>query len=130
MSPAIVFFPENTVYRTGQRHADKTVCSPISLYKLRSRDPSVLVLDAPASYRPGNLFKFMLSCGTGSDVLQNATKAALVCAASDDVFTPCDAICPNPDISGIGVRGAFYIQSALNSEYSLLPLSWWPHGTR
>ena len=130
MPPAIALFSEDTIYRLVPYDADMTVCSPISLYEMRSRDPSVLVLDAPASYRPGNLFKFMLSCGTGSDVLQNATKAALVCAASDDIFTPCDAICPNPDISGIGVRSAFYTQSALNSEYSLLPLSWWPHGTR
>ncbi|CDO72293.1 hypothetical protein BN946_scf184970.g145 [Trametes cinnabarina] len=54
-------------------------------------------------------------CQLSPQTLQNATLAALVCAAPPDDPCPCVAICPNPDISGVGVRSAFYLQSVMNT---------------
>ncbi|OBZ71733.1 hypothetical protein A0H81_08882 [Grifola frondosa] len=53
-------------------------------------------------------------CTISSTLLNNATWAALVCSSSDS-SSPCSAICANPDLSGIGVRVAFYLQSFLNT---------------
>ena len=53
-------------------------------------------------------------CNVSSDILQNATLAALQCSQEQD--GDCVALCPNPDISGVGVRSAFYIQSFMNSK--------------
>ena len=53
-------------------------------------------------------------CNVSPDILQNATLAALQCSQEQD--GDCVALCPNPDISGIGVRSAFYIQSFMNSK--------------
>ena len=53
-------------------------------------------------------------CNVSSDILQNATLAALQCAEEQDGL--CVALCPNPDISGVGVRSAFYVQSLMNSK--------------
>ena len=55
-------------------------------------------------------------CNTSSVTLQNSTLAALEC--SQEQNGTCVALCPNPDISGVGVRSAFYIQSFMNSKYS------------
>lgn len=52
----------------------------------------------------------------GLYVLDNSTRQALACG-SDFVFNTCPGICPNPDIMGIGVRVAFYIQSGLNGKH-------------
>ncbi|KAI0691140.1 hypothetical protein C8T65DRAFT_85834 [Cerioporus squamosus] len=57
----------------------------------------------------------MWSCNLPPDILSNATAAALVCSAGPNDKSACAAICPNPDLSGIGVRSAFYIQSSLNT---------------
>ncbi|RDX54931.1 hypothetical protein OH76DRAFT_1397245 [Lentinus brumalis] len=57
----------------------------------------------------------MWSCGLSPDILSNATASALVCAAAPGDKSACAAICPNADLSGIGVRSAFYIQSSLNT---------------
>ena len=56
-------------------------------------------------------------CTVPPQILQNGTLAALVCAAPPDDPSQCIAICPNPDISGVGVRSAFYLQSVMNSKY-------------
>ena len=56
-------------------------------------------------------------CNISPDLLQDPLTAAQVCASTDDT-TSCVAICPNEDISGVGVRSAFYIQSFMNSECS------------
>ena len=42
--------------------------------------------------------------------------AAFICNGVPDDSAQCVAICPNADLSGIGVRIALYIQSCLNSE--------------
>ncbi|KIO28114.1 hypothetical protein M407DRAFT_231387, partial [Tulasnella calospora MUT 4182] len=50
------------------------------------------------------------------DLLQvatNSTIQALYCAADD--YPECFGLCPNPDLSGIGVRIAFYSQSFMNA---------------
>ncbi|KAI9068732.1 hypothetical protein FKP32DRAFT_1641846 [Trametes sanguinea] len=54
-------------------------------------------------------------CQLPSQTLQNATLAALVCSAPSDDPSSCVAICPNPDIAGVGVRSAFYLQSIMNT---------------
>ncbi|KAI0655457.1 hypothetical protein C8Q70DRAFT_923626 [Cubamyces menziesii] len=54
-------------------------------------------------------------CTVPPQILQNGTLAALVCAAPPDDPSQCIAICPNPDISGVGVRSAFYLQSVMNT---------------
>ena len=55
-------------------------------------------------------------CNIQPSVLNNDTLQALVCAG---LITECGAICPNPDLAGIGVRVAFYLQSALNGEHPI-----------
>ncbi|RDX44159.1 hypothetical protein OH76DRAFT_1559898 [Lentinus brumalis] len=57
----------------------------------------------------------MWSCRVPPEILSNATAAALVCAAAPGDQSTCAAICPNADLSGIGVRSAFYVQSSLNT---------------
>ncbi|RPD56700.1 hypothetical protein L226DRAFT_537871 [Lentinus tigrinus ALCF2SS1-7] len=57
----------------------------------------------------------MWSCNLSPDILSNQTLAALVCSAPPDDTSACIAICPNADLSGVGVRSAFYIQSSLNT---------------
>ncbi|KAI0775612.1 hypothetical protein BD413DRAFT_280050 [Trametes elegans] len=54
-------------------------------------------------------------CQQSLDVLQNDTLAALVCSADPSDTSLCVAICPNADISGVGVRTAFYLQSIMNT---------------
>ncbi|KAI8986292.1 hypothetical protein BD414DRAFT_546366 [Trametes punicea] len=54
-------------------------------------------------------------CPLPAQTLANATLAALVCSASPDDPSSCVAICPNPDIAGVGVRSAFYLQSVMNT---------------
>ncbi|KAG8899191.1 hypothetical protein FRB99_006883 [Tulasnella sp. 403] len=46
-------------------------------------------------------------------VAKNATLQAAYCAT--DNFPSCLGICPNPDLSGVGVRAAFYMQSFMNA---------------
>ncbi len=68
-------------------------------------------------------------CNVSSDTLQNATLAALQCSQEQD--GSCVALCPNPDISGVGVRSAFYIQSLMNSKSrSLSSCGRFEHGLR
>lgn len=57
-------------------------------------------------------FSYLAMCPP-STLLTNQTLAAVVCSTSNDV---CTAICANTDLAGIGVRVAFYAQSAINSE--------------
>ena len=49
--------------------------------------------------------------------------SALVCSGANladiGLNDSCVAICPNPDLSGIGVRTAFYIQSVINGKRTL-----------
>ena len=54
--------------------------------------------------------------------LQNETIQANMCSPSTNftMVQSCPAICPNADISGIGVRVAFYFQSLINSKSTLL----------
>ncbi|KAJ3549372.1 hypothetical protein NM688_g5182 [Phlebia brevispora] len=47
--------------------------------------------------------------------LNNGTVQAFVCGGGDYSTDVCLGICPNPDIMGIGVRLAFYIQSCVNT---------------
>ncbi|KAI0671246.1 hypothetical protein C8Q78DRAFT_1131643 [Trametes maxima] len=54
-------------------------------------------------------------CRLDPDTLQNATLAALVCSAPPSDPSACIAICPNPDLAGVGVRTAFYLQSFMNA---------------
>ncbi|PIL34876.1 hypothetical protein GSI_02663 [Ganoderma sinense ZZ0214-1] len=67
-------------------------------------------------------------CNVSSDILQNATLNALQCSQDQD--GSCVALCPNPDISGVGVRSAFYIQSFMNtllvifSRRDSVPTTW------
>ncbi|KAM5541189.1 hypothetical protein V8D89_005118 [Ganoderma adspersum] len=67
-------------------------------------------------------------CNVTSDILQNATLAALQC--SQEQNGTCVALCPNPDISGVGVSSAFYIQSFMNtllvifSRRDSVPTTW------
>ncbi|KAI0823273.1 hypothetical protein BC628DRAFT_1325548 [Trametes gibbosa] len=58
-------------------------------------------------------------CTQSQDILGDASRAALVCAASNDT-SPCAAICPNADLSGVGVRTAFYLQSVMNTLLVIL----------
>ena len=51
--------------------------------------------------------------------LDNTTLQALCCAGLLNDATQC-AICPNPDLAGIGVRVAFYLQCLVNSELGFL----------
>ncbi|KAH9919156.1 uncharacterized protein BXZ73DRAFT_92098 [Epithele typhae] len=53
-------------------------------------------------------------CNQTLQVLQDSSLAAAICSVSES-SEQCTAICPNPDLSGIGVRVAFYLQSFLNT---------------
>ncbi|KAI0738827.1 hypothetical protein C8Q80DRAFT_212488 [Daedaleopsis nitida] len=53
-------------------------------------------------------------CNLPSDILTNATLSANICGAAS-AGDKCVAICPNADLSGVGVRSAFYIQSFMNT---------------
>ena len=61
-------------------------------------------------------------CHPTQEFLQNETIQANMCSPSTNSTTDqwCPAICPNADISGIGVRVSFYFQSLINSKSTLL----------
>ncbi|KZT34472.1 hypothetical protein SISSUDRAFT_1122235 [Sistotremastrum suecicum HHB10207 ss-3] len=59
---------------------------------------------------------FTLSNQTGNDLDVKSAFLSLYCGAVGDVaLNECYGICPNPDITGIGVRLSFWIQSILNA---------------
>lgn len=68
-----------------------------------------------------NSLTIEILASNASSLLTNQTLAALVCSASN--LVACTAICANTDLAGIGVRIAFYLQSAMNSEYPIRVIS-------
>ena len=64
-------------------------------------------------------------CNVTSDLLQNATLAAVTCSQDPNDNSTCIALCPNADITGVGVRTAFYVQSLMNSKFLLTLLVRW-----
>ena len=62
------------------------------------------------------LLATMPRCHLPSSVLEESTTSALYCSQP---VAQCLAICANTDISGIGVRVAFYAQSVISGIYAL-----------
>ena len=97
-------------------------------------------LPSPIAFKPAILYPTLYSqqqslitmrwtwCSQTQAFLQNATIKANMCPPPDptpmtDVSDPLwPTICPNPDISGIGVRIAFYFQSLINSKSTISTL--------
>ncbi|TBU42273.1 hypothetical protein BD309DRAFT_963385 [Dichomitus squalens] len=69
-------------------------------------------------------------CNISSDILQNATLAAVTCSQEPNINSQCIALCPNADFTGVGVRTAFYVQSLMNtllvvfSRRDSVPTTW------
>jgi hypothetical protein len=68
-------------------------------------------LCAPFNLNDSTLAGLYCSCGSAAPAAFNISSSFAICPA-----TKCLGICANPDISGVGVRAAFYAQSVMNCE--------------